>query len=418
MRQPPRLLSVLILAACCWPTGAARAEADPFAPRTRLDAVWNLVRDDFFDPQLRGLDWAAVHRRYRAELARRPEAVAAVINAMLAELGTSHLAYFTPEDTAYYQLLALFEAVHRDHPLFQARFGGGPVRYPGIGIFTRDADGETVVLGVLEGQPAADAGLLRGDVIDAVDGRPFRPVASFAGKEGRPVTLTVRRMAAGPPISLTVTPRALEPATLFHHAMRASAQVVETDGVRVGYVHAWSYAGEQYQTLLEELVHADGPLADADALVLDLRDGWGGASPDYLRLFAPAVPVLEMIGRDGTRRSFDRQWRKPLVAVINGGTRSGKETLAWGIDRYRLGTLVGTRTGGAVVAGRSYLLADGCLLYLAVADVRVDGQRLEGVGVAPHVEVADPLRFAAGRDPQRARAIEIAAEQARAGAPR
>ena len=48
-------------------------------------------------------------------------------------------------------------------------------------------------------------------------------------------------------------------------------------------------------------------------------------------------------------------------------------------------------------------------MYLAVADVRVDGERLEGVGVAPDVEVADQLPFADGADPQLDKAIDVAA---------
>jgi len=53
---------------------------------------------------------------------------------------------------------------------------------------------------------------------------------------------------------------------------------------KIGYVHIWSYAGEQYQQLLEEEI-AFGKLKEADSLILDLRDGWGGASPNYLNIY-------------------------------------------------------------------------------------------------------------------------------------
>jgi hypothetical protein len=39
---------------------------------------------------------------------------------------------------------------------------------------------------------------------------------------------------------------------------------------------------------------------------------------------------------------------------------------------------VGERTAGAVLAGRCFLLSDRSLLYLAVAGIRGDGERLEG----------------------------------------
>jgi len=50
---------------------------------------------------------------------------------------------------------------------------------------------------------------------------------------------------------------------------------------KIGYVHIWSYAGEQYQQLLEEEI-AFGKLKEADSLILDLRDGWG--RPNYLNI--------------------------------------------------------------------------------------------------------------------------------------
>jgi carboxyl-terminal processing protease len=54
---------------------------------------------------------------------------------------------------------------------------------------------------------------------------------------------------------------------------------------------------------------------------------------------------------------------------------------------------------------------NGDLLLLAVADVTVDGQRLEGVGVGPTIEVPfDPI-YAAGRDPQLDRAVQVLSER-------
>ena len=44
------------------------------------------------------------------------------------------------------------------------------------------------------------------------------------------------------------------------------------------------------QRALERLI-AEGPLKEADALVWDLRDGWGGAEPQYLDLFNRACAV-------------------------------------------------------------------------------------------------------------------------------
>jgi len=84
--------------------------------------------------------------------------------------------------------------------------------------------------------------------------------------------------------------------------------IIAGNGVRVGYVHVWSYAGGAYQRALEDLI-ADGPLRDADALVWDLRDGWGGAEPQYLDLFNPNAPTMQVTDRDGHTRMQDVKWR-------------------------------------------------------------------------------------------------------------
>jgi carboxyl-terminal processing protease len=78
-----------------------------------------------------------------------------------------------------------------------------------------------------------------------------------------------------------------------------------------------------------------------------------------------------------------------------------------------MGEVIGTRTTGAVLAARAFLLSDGSLLLLAVNDVLVDGQRLEGVGVTPTIEVPFSLEYAQGKDPQLERAIALLSRSVR-----
>jgi carboxyl-terminal processing protease len=379
------------------------------ANQATLDEVWETVRDRFYDPHLHELDWLAVRQRYHllAASVTSGEELAVVINSMLAELGASHTQYYTPEEPAYYQLADIFVGTLRRRGLERV-FPSGEVTYPGIGVFTRvDDRGRTFITGVIEGSPANQAGLLLGDQILAVDALPFRPVASFREKVGIPVNLSIRRKVDGSPMAVSVTPIEIHPNAMFLQGLKASARIITTtSGVRVGYVHVWSYAGNAYQRALEDLI-AEGPLRDADALIWDLRDGWGGAEPQYLDLFNSHAPTMQMKDRGGRIGFVDVKWRKPVVMLINGGTRSGKEVLAFGFKQYRLGEVVGTRSAGAVLAATAFLMDNRNLLLVAVADVLVDGQRLEGVGVTPTIEVPFDPAYAAGNDPQLDRAIEV-----------
>jgi len=397
-----------------WPVGAETASQPDEAPagsnQADFDQVWELVRDRFYDPRLNGLDWQAERARFRPQAASADsrEEAAAVINAMLAKLGASHTQYYTPEDPAYYQLADIFAGGLRHRGLDRI-FPNGEVSYPGIGVFTEtDNQGRTFITGVIEGAPAHEAGVLLGDEIISADDRPFRPVDSFRGKVDASVSLSVRRISDAAPIAISVSPADLRPTEMFLRGLKDSARVIVSDKARIGYVHVWSYASRRIQSALEDLM-AEGPLKDADALVWDLRGGWGGAQPQYLDLFNPRAPTMEVKDRNGETSFVDVKWRKPVAMLINEGTRSGKEVLAYGFKQYRLGELVGRRTEGAVLAATAFLIGDDGLLLLAVEDVLVDGQRLEGVGVTPTIEVPFDWRYAAGGDPQLDRAVQVLA---------
>src|SRR5439155_4340977 len=128
-------------------------------------------------------------------LAAAPGEMPVLINRMLGELGASHTAYLTPSEPAYYDLADIFRgALHRELPRF---FPNGEVSYAGIGVFTQRIGGKVFVSGLLANFPAAQAGLRTGDEIVAAEGAAFDPIASFAGKAGERVTLTIRRSADG-----------------------------------------------------------------------------------------------------------------------------------------------------------------------------------------------------------------------------
>jgi carboxyl-terminal processing protease len=191
--------------------------------------------------------------------------------------------------------------------------------------------------------------------------------------------------------------------------MEESARIIDVGDRKIGYVHIWSYARFFYQELLEDLI-TEGKLKDADALIWDLRDGWGGADPGYLDIFNSRSPTMTWTDRSGKSDIVNGKWRKPVVLLINEGTRSGKEVLAYGFKKYGLGPVVGMRSAGALLAGRAFLLSNGALLLLAVADVSVDGERLEGRGVTPNITVPFDIRYAQGHDPQLSHAIDLLAQ--------
>lgn len=352
------------------------------------------VRDELFDPG-QAARWTEANAGYADDI-RDAETFRRETRQRLADLGVSHTDYYTPDDPGYYGLLGIFEPVLKKSPEVES-----------LGLGLVEMEGGWFVARVFPGGPAETAGLRRGDRLVSADGAPFEPVRSLRGKAGRPVTLEVRSRRDGPARTVSVTPRLANPKQEWLDAQKAGTRILEVRGASVAYAPLWSCAGDDHLELLKEALQGD--LAEADALVVDLRGGWGGCNPDFVNLFNPQVPQLTRIDREGRRSTFPATWTKPLVILIDGGSRSGKEAVSRALKRHKLATLVGERTAGAVLAGKPILLSDGSLLYLAVADVLVDGERLEGVGVTPDVAVAGELPYAEGRDGQLERGLDLAA---------
>ncbi|MEA2560642.1 MAG: carboxyl-terminal processing protease [Acidobacteriota bacterium] len=340
--------------------------------------IVELVRDRFMDAE-KSARWAERHAGYAKGIEDRAS-FRDETRRILAELETSHTQYYLPEDPGYYDLLAIFESFLKRDPKTQS-----------LGLATA----EGFVVRAFAGGPAANAGLRRGDRI-----------VSQAREDGQ-IVLEVQSRRDEPSRIVRLTPRLISPKEEWLENQRAGSRVIEHKGRRIAYAPLWSCAGEEHQDLLEEAMQGD--FAEADALVIDFRGGWGGCNPGFVQLFDPAAPDLTRIDRDGTRTTWSPSWRKPLAILIDGGTRSGKEVVSRALQRSKRAKLVGERTAGAVVAGQINLLSDGSLLFLAVQDIVVDGERLEGVGVKPDVEVPAGLEYAEGRDPQLERALEVLA---------
>ncbi|WP_017319070.1 S41 family peptidase [Mastigocladopsis repens] len=385
-------------------------------PETKVfEQVWQTVNENFYDPKFNGVNWKAMREKYEPQAARTKSSqeVAPVINQMLSELQTSHTRFYIQDEPAYYQLLGIFQSGNSE---FQKRlskfFPKGKIEYSGIGAMTKDINGKTFVSGILDESPAAKAGLKVGDQLLSVDGRPYQAIQSFAGKAGQKVTLLIQRTPeANSREKIAVTPKMFNAATMFLEAQQASTQILQRDGKKIGYVHIWSNAADPDQEKLREDLIYDR-LRDAQALVLDLRDGWGGGDIGYLNIFtAKEGPSVTSIPRNGKRSTYISQWKKPVVMVINEGSRSSKEILAYAFQQHKIGPVVGSKTTGAVVAGRPFLMPDGSFLYLAVSNVFVnETQRLEGKGVMPDINVPFSLEYAQGTDPQKERAIEAVLE--------
>jgi len=385
--------------------------AAPPSATAVLQQIDGIVNGRFYSAeQLARVDWPSLVEKAREKLAaaRGEDEQDAIFEELLSGLRTSHTEYLPRSRPEYWDIASIFESFLKNA---RRRCGPGefppvPVRRDSIGVFWRQIEGRWFVAGVLEGGPAAKAGLHAGDEIVEAGGKPFSPVRSLQGRAGKQITLAVLRLRDAPTRNVRVTPVRASPQSEFRDAIGASARIIPTSSGRIGYVRVWSWAGDEMQSALRDAIN-ELNRKNMTAFILDVRDGWGGASPHYLDIFDSRPPVLVSKSRSGASYVIDAQVRVPAALLINGGSRSGKEAIAYAVRKHRLATLVGTNTAGAVLPGSPYCLKNGALLYLAAGALTVDGEVLEGRGVAPDVEVPFDVRYADGKDPQLEKAVEI-----------
>ena len=161
---------------------------------------------------------------------------------------------------------------------------------------------------------------------------------------------------------------------------------------------------------------------DADAVILDVRNN-GGGSPTMVGYIVSAFvdakanvyntfhsrkgPVLS----ERPETPYDAPMTTvPLIVLVNGGTASAAESIAFTLQTAKRATVVGTRTAGAANPGASFDTASGYSVFVATGAPRnpINGRNWEGVGVKPDVEADDERALV--------RAQEVALEKVLSGA--
>jgi tricorn protease len=386
---------------------------DPLAEwRQMYHEAWRIERDFLYDPGYHGLDLAAAERRYAPYVA-----------------GLAHR-----DDLNY-----LFSEMLGELTLGHVFVGGGdrpePPEVKGglLGADWEIAGGRYRIARVYSGEtwnPGLEAPLARpgvdaraGEYLIAVDGRDVRPPASlysfFEATAGRTVHL---RLAADPAgrsgRDVEVVPVESERKLRYRAWAEGNRRTVtERSQGRLGYVHLPDTGGSGY----DEFNRYFFAETDREGLVVDERDNGGGLVADY---------VVEILGRRLLWGVAAREGRDmlspagavygPKVMLINRHAGSGGDALPWMFRKLGLGPLVGTRTWGGLVGIWDYPeLVDGGRVTAPRGGLyTVDGRwEVENRGVAPDFAVeVTPKDFAAGRDPQLEKAIELAlAELARGG---
>ncbi|MEU9244656.1 S41 family peptidase [Streptomyces sp. NPDC048385] len=383
-----------------------RQTVDPAAEwRQMFDETGRIMRDQFWRPDLGGVDWNGVLDRYRPLVDRvaTHDDLVDLLWEVQGELGTSH-AYVTPRGG-------------HGHGARQGLLGADISRHDdGSWRIDRILPAETSDPGARSPLAAPGAAVRPGDAIVAVAGRPVDPVTGpgplLVGTAGKAVELTVSPAGGGELRYPVVVPVADEE-PLRYHAWVAGrrARVHELSAGRLGYLHVPDMQAPGWAQ-----IHRDLSVEMArEGIVVDVRENRGGHTSQLV------VEKLarRIVGWDLPRGmrpfSYPRDApRGPVVVVANEFSGSDGDIVNAAIKALGIGPVVGTRTWGGVIGIDSrYRLVDDTLVTQPKYAFWLEGYGwgVENHGVDPDVEVVQtPQDWGAGRDPQLDEAVRIALE--------
>ncbi len=330
---------------------------------------------------------------------------------------------------AYGALAGMTTPLEDEYTSFLVPADAGPIaahlsgEYEGIGVTIESRDGNLVVLAPLPGSPAAKAGLLPKDVIEAADGHVLHGLtveeaaALVRGPAGSTVRLTIRRPGVPEPFAVEVVREKLtQPAVTYEIQ----------PGTKVAVIRILVFGDQTIEQLDGALQQArtDG----ATGVVLDLRNnggGWVTSAQETIGRFVPTEwgPALfrdEDPTPENTPESLpilgggQQVYDLPLVVLVNEGTASASEIVAGALKDYGRAKIIGARTFGKGSVQRVHNFDDGSSARITIAQWLTPQQRvIEDQGIEPDIVIppapADGTPVATERPAQ-----DVDAEQLRA----
>lgn len=335
--------------------------------------------------------WRIIAREYDGELPSQDELLLQAILGSMETLDDQFTRYVPPDVAA------------RTRQDMQGSFEG-------IGAFVRtNEEGFLEIVRPMSGQPAAQAGLLSGDLILEANGVSLVGMTSdeaimyVRGPRGTEVTLTILRPGDNQTFQVTITRQRIEIPTVEYEIL--------PEGIAYLKLNSFNQVAEQNtRSALRELL-AQNP----NGLIFDLRDNPGGYLDQSIAvadLFLPAGVVAyerNLRGLDETFSSRDGGPAEqiPMVVLVNAGSASASEIVAGAIQDQGRAVVIGETTFGKGSVQQLFNLSNGAELRVTIARWYTPSDRsIDGEGITPDIEeLPSPNELGGPDDNQLQRAI-------------
>lgn len=264
--------------------------------------------------------------------------------------------------------------------------------FTGLGLEVGMEDGYVIIISPIDGSPAAEAGLLSGDVILKLGNIPVKgmtlneAIDIMRGPKGSKIELSIGRPGESQPFEVTLVRNTIKVASVRQSWLEPG----------YGYIRVAQFqssTGKDVRKSLEKLMSEQ----KLKGLVLDLRNNPGGilrASVDVADLFLDGGTVVYTEGRvDNADMSYDADPLDaadgaPLVVLINRGSASASEIVAGALQDHSRAIIMGTQSFGKGSVQTVLPLSDSRAIKLTTAlYFTPNGRSIQAEGIAPDIEV-------------------------------
>ncbi len=383
----------------------------PITPREDWKQIftdaWRMERDYFYDKNMHGVDWDAMHAKYLPLVDRvttRNE-LSDLIGRFVGELSALHTSVRggdTRSDDKNISIANLGGLFSRNEAA-----GGFRIDY----IYKADPD-------YPDGKSPLDDPYLDvriGDVITKVNGIHALSATDLGellrGQVGKQVRLTLSR--SGATRDLIIKPIGSDYNLRYSDWEYGNRLRVEENGEgKVGYLHLRAMGSRDINQFYREFY----PVFNRQGLIIDVRYNFGGNIDSFILEKLMRKAWMYWKARSG-RNTWNMQYafRGHIVVLVNENTYSDGEAFADGFRRLGLGVTIGTRTwGGEIWLNSANRLTDNGLARAPMFGVfSADGEWLiEGRGFEPDIEVDNlPNATFNGGDAQLDRAVQHLLQQ-------